>query len=264
MDTDDINNVLALLNGDAIPNLLASVAIILSLIALLVTTANNRLTRRQSLTETIDELAKIQIAVLELQKDEGHKTERGVSIRRVHGLQRRFYAQLGTELISKLPTRLITDIDYNLLATACNDSSLPLLAEEHWNACVAKSADNPSLLAMNRRGLARFYFLQGRVGEGRKHYQESLDVPLPDNYDALTRLRADTYRMWARQEIDAGFPAQGEHLVQLALAESAKIKHATSRQEQQEYIALLRVKLKELEAKRQAPAAGIAADSAAP
>jgi tetratricopeptide (TPR) repeat protein len=257
MNIDDIKNALSILNGNAIQNLLSGIAIIFSVIALLVTVLNNRLTRRQSLTETLAELAKIQLAALELRSSERYMTEQGVSMRRVHSLQRRFYAELGTRLIKKLPDGQITDIDYNLLATACNESGLPELAEKHWIACVDRSPGNSPLLAMNRRALARFNFLQGRFEQGREHYQKSIDVDLPEKYDGTPRLRADTYRMWAREEIDAGFPAKGEGLMQLALAESLKIKHTTFRREQEEYIALLGVKLKAAQAMPVSPAADI-------
>jgi hypothetical protein len=233
------------MNADAMQNLLSALAIIFSVIALWVTVVNNRLTLRQDLTATLAELAKVQIAALELRESGRYKTEQGVSMRRVHSLQRRFYAELGTRLIERLRTGEVSDIDYNLLATACNEAAIPVLAEKHWIACVDKSAGNPALLAMNRRALARFYFLQGRFEEGRKHYQKSLDVRLPQEYDGSTRLRSDTYRMWAREEIEAGFAAEGESRIQLALEESSKIKHAALQREQQEYIALLRAKLKE-------------------
>ncbi|HKQ11929.1 MAG TPA: hypothetical protein VJT80_00760 [Steroidobacteraceae bacterium] len=242
MSIDDIKNALSVLSGDGIRTLVSALAFIFSVVALAVTVANNRLSRRQSLTETLAELSKIQIAALELREGGRHKTEQGVSIRRVYNLQRRFYAQLGTRLIGKLPKRQITDIDYNLLATACNESSLPELAEQHWLTCVARSIENPVLLAMNRRGLARFCFLQGRPEEGRQHYQESLDVQLPVKYDGSARLRSDTYRMWAREEIEAGFPERAPSLVQYAFDEAGKIKHAAFKREQQEYIALLRPK----------------------
>jgi hypothetical protein len=245
MSIDDIKNALSVLSGDGIRTVLSALAFIFSVSALLVTLANNRLTRRQSLTATLAELSKIQIAALELRENGRHKTEQGVSLRRVYNLQRRFYAQLGTRLIGKLPNKQITDIDYNLLATACNESSLPELAEQHWLTCVARSTENPVLLAMNRRGLARFCFLQGRAEEGRQHYQESLDVQLPGKYDGSARLRSDTYRMWAREEIEAGFPERAPGLVQRAFEEAAKIKHAAFQREQNDYIALLQPKSQE-------------------
>src|SRR5215471_4836692 len=233
------------LNGDVIRNFLSGLAIVVSLIAIVVTVTNNRLSRRQSLTTILAELAKVQIAALELQRDDKHQTEIGMGLRRVYNLQRRFYSQLATRLIGKLPKKHVTDIDYNLLATASNDSTNPVLAEQHWLAAIENSAENPPYLAMNRRALARFYFVQGRLQNGREHFQYSLDVRLRDDFDGLIRLRADTYWLWARQEIDAGCPAEAEHLIKEARSEAGKIKNARIRREQLGFIDLLTPMIKE-------------------
>jgi hypothetical protein len=120
------------LTPDHINNVLSLTAIVFSVGALAIAEhqrrRENRLTRRQDLTDTISELAKIQIAALELELRGGEQTEQGVSIRRVHNLQRRFYARLGTRLIRELPDRDVTEVDYNLLATASNESSDPIAA----------------------------------------------------------------------------------------------------------------------------------------
>jgi hypothetical protein len=227
-------------NADDTQIILSTLAVLFSLVALYVTVTQNRLTRRQDLTATIAELARIQIAALELQASRESKTEEGVSIRRVYSLQRRFYAELSSRLIDKLPKTEVSEIDHNLLATAYSESSNPLMAELHWNRSVEKSQRGSTLRATNLRGLARFYFRQGRFEQGRQHYQESLQEQLPGDYDTFRRLRSDTYRMWAKEEIEAGFASHGERLMQAALAELPHIRHATQRQQQREYIELLR------------------------
>lgn len=230
------------MTADALSNVLSTAALVFSVIALAITylqrRRENRLTRRQALTETIAELARIQIAQLELQLQQREETEQGVSIRRVYGLQRRFYARLGARLIEELRNddEGVTEVDHNLLATAYRESSDPVAAEWHWKACVARSDPNSALLAMNLRGLARFYFLEGRVDEGRKHYRESIEVALPEGFDAFNRLRSDTYRMWAKEEIDAGHGEEGRRLIQQATQECCRIKHASRRRQQEKYI----------------------------
>lgn len=241
------------MSADAISNALSVAAILFSVIALVITNQQrrreNRLSRRRALTETVSELAKIQIAQLELQLQQKEGTEEGVSIQRVYGLQRRFYARLGARLIEELHDHdeEVTEVDHNLLATAYRESSDPVAAERHWKACVEKSAANSALLAMNLRGTARFYFLQGRFDAGRKHYSESLEVTLPQGYDAFNELRSDTYRMWAREEIDAGHIEEGRRLIQKAKAECSLIKHAGHRRGQQEYIDKLAERLQSAE-----------------
>jgi hypothetical protein len=230
----------AAVNVDVTQILYSTLAILFSFAALCVTVFKNRLTRRQDLTATIAELARIQIAALELQASRRSKTEEGVSIRRVYSLQRRFYTELSSRLIDKLSEAEVSEIDHNLLATAYAESSNPVMAERHWICSVDKSQQGSTLRATNLRGLARFYFRQGRFEDGRRRYQESLQEQLFGDYDAFRKLRSDTYRMWAKEEIEAGFASEGERLMQAALAELLLIRHATQRQQQREYVELLR------------------------
>jgi hypothetical protein len=103
--------------------------------------------------------------------------------------------------------------------------------------------ENPVLLAMNLRGLGRFYLRQGRFKEGRARYEESLGVRLPKEYDAFNRIPCDTYRMWAREEIEAGNYEEARKLAEKAREEVKKIEHAQFRRTQKAYIDLLFTRL---------------------
>lgn len=83
---------------------------------------------------------------------------------------------------------------------------------------------------MNLRGFARFLFLQGNVQLGRKKYHQSLEVELPDT-DNIRRIRADTYAMWAKTEMDLGYEQEAQRLKEQAISTAQRIGHKGMREE---------------------------------
>jgi len=88
---------------------------------------------------------------------------------------------------------------------------------------------------MNLRGFARFLFFQGNAQLGRRKYQESLELELPDT-DNVRREKADTYSMWARTEHDFGFVEEARRLKEQALSAAMHIGHVGMRQEIRSHI----------------------------
>jgi hypothetical protein len=83
---------------------------------------------------------------------------------------------------------------------------------------------------MNLRGFARFLFFQGNAQLGRKKYHESLEVELPDT-DNIRRIRADTYAMWAKTEMDFGYEQEARRLKEQAITTAKRIGHKGMREE---------------------------------
>jgi hypothetical protein len=93
----------------------------------------------------------------------------------------------------------------------------------------------PSLRAINLRGYARVMFNQGQSESGRRLFEESLTLNLPDT-DHTRSLRADTLVGWATTERDHGFEDEGERRYQQALAEARRIGTVSRREEVTNYV----------------------------
>jgi hypothetical protein len=78
------------------------------------------------------------------------------------------------------------------------------------------------LRATNLRGLARFWFRRGNASKGRKTYEESLQVELPDT-DSMRQFVADTYLLWAKVEEEHGFREESQRLKILGSAAAGRI-----------------------------------------
>lgn len=124
--------------------------------------------------------------------------------------------------------------DYNLLAGAFSAIGDSDKTQQYWELYVAASETN-IIRAMNLRGFARFLFFQGNPQLGRRKYQESLELELPDT-DNVRREKADTYSMWARTENDFGFVEEARRLKEQALSAAMRIGHIGMRQEIRSHI----------------------------
>lgn len=143
-------------------------------------------------------------------------------------MQRRYLADHAEYLAKQIPT-LVSDIDYNVLAVAFDAIGDYEKAQVHWESCVRSSVSDP-IRAMNLRGFARFLFFQGNTQLGRKKYAESLEIDLPDT-DNVRRLRADTYALWARVEMEFGYAEEARRLASQARSTAQRIGHSGMREE---------------------------------
>jgi hypothetical protein len=82
----------------------------------------------------------------------------------------------------------------------------------------------------NLRGNARFQFSAGNAQLGRRKYQESLEMNLPDS-DSLRRMRADTFAMWAQVEWEFGYIEEAKRLKAQALGAAGSIGQAAMKTE---------------------------------
>jgi tetratricopeptide (TPR) repeat protein len=207
---------------------ISGASLALSIIALILNyrqrSRQDKLSSRNALTDAIAAIANTNI---EMAKLRGVAPE-VVSARRNINSHRRYLAN-HAELLTLEIADLSTDIDHNLIAGAFDAAGDYDRARAHWVKCVEKSPA-PSLRAWNLRQYARFMFNQGNPEEGRKLYEESLRVELPDT-DSSRQTRADTFMFWALAERNFGFADEGKRRLQQAVAEARRIGTLSSREE---------------------------------
>lgn len=152
------------------------------------------------------ELAKVNLAFAQLELDfPGSTAERIVAFRRNYNSQRRYLANHGEFLINQIG-ELTTDIDCIAVASAFDSFGDYERAEKFFLLAVEKSP-NSILRATNLRGFARFWFRRGNASKGRKTYEESLQLELPDS---IRQFVADTYLLWAKVEEEHGFREESQ------------------------------------------------------
>jgi tetratricopeptide (TPR) repeat protein len=188
---------------------------------------------RKSLTDALGELAEVALTRAKLDLDHPELSDQIMTLRRMYNSQRRHIAMHAEYLVRQIPD-LATDIDYNLLAGTFHAIGDYDKTQHYWELCV-KASENKVVRAMNLRGFARFLFFQGNQQLGRKRYQESLELELPDT-DNIRRDRTDTYSMWAKTESDFGFIEEARRLKDQALSTAKRIGHVGMREEITSYI----------------------------
>ncbi|WP_158704419.1 hypothetical protein [Rhizobium sp. NXC24] len=215
---------------------ISAFSFILALTSLIVTyrqkRQQDRLSARKTLSDNIDSLIDISIesSKLPFGKD---STNEAISLRRSLATRRRFLVKHAMVLAKEIP-ELCNDVDYNVIASAYDQTYAFEASEAAWLRCIELSSD-PSARAMNRRGIARFYFGQGRFEDGRRQYQLSLEDVEGDS-DASRRLRADTHAMWSATELDFGFIEEAKRRRHLAESESNRIAGKKSREDMLNFI----------------------------
>jgi len=223
-----------------------SVALAISIASLILTfrqrAQENQRGVRKTLTETLGQLSEVGMSFAKLDAEHPEQTDQIVNLRRMHNTQRRYLANHAEYLVRQIPD-LATDIDYNMLAQAFRSIGDYDKVQQYWDLCVAKS-ESSVIRAMNLRGHGNFLFFQGNPQLGRKKYEESLELPLPDT-DNVRRDRADTYAMWARVEMDFGYKGEALRLCEQAQQAADRIGHAKMRRDIQDYITNLLAPLKE-------------------
>ncbi len=217
---------------DYLTIMISSGALIFSLISFIIVLHYRKYeeerTIRKSLTDTISELSSLNLKNVKLKLEYPELTEDVINIRRRYNEQRRYLINHAEFLINQIPN-LATDIDYNIIATASNSVEDYDKANKFWEMCVAKSPNN-TLKSMNLRGYARFLYFQGNSQLGRKKFEESLQLTLPDT-DNIRRMKTDTYLMWAKTESDFSFSEEAKRLYEQAKVACGTIGNKNMRDE---------------------------------
>ncbi|RAZ83192.1 hypothetical protein DPM33_32945 [Mesorhizobium hawassense] len=218
--------------SQAIPIAISVTSLGLSTVSLVVTyrqkNKQDKLATRKALTDTVAAIVSANIEMSKLIYAEGDKRKELVPLRRHVNTQRRYLANHGDLLVSEIPD-LATEVDYSVLAGAFESSFNWDRAETLWHESV-RASDHPGSRAMNRRGLAAFYYRLGRFQDGRNEFEASLGELIGD-IDSARRLRAETYAMWSQWEADAGFIEEGRRRYEQALAEAHRMAGTVDRQD---------------------------------
>lgn len=179
-------------------------------------TVEDRRGTRKSLTDAVSSLTQVNLAMSRLNIDYPNSVEeRIISLRRNYNSQKRFLANHIDYLAQQIP-ELVTDIDCMTAASGFESHGDYERAEKFYLLAVEKAL-NRALKHMNMRGLARFYFLRGNAGRGRKTYEEAIELELLDN-DSMRQLRADTYLLWANVENEFGYPDESKRVRERAVS----------------------------------------------
>jgi tetratricopeptide (TPR) repeat protein len=188
---------------------------------------------RSSLTDTLTSLTEVNIAMVKLKLENKTINDDVFAFRRGYNSQRRYLANHAEFLSQQIPD-LVSDIDHNMIAHAFSAMGDYERAFKHWEVCIAKSPA-PPVLATNLRGFAGFLFEQGNPQLGRKNFEKSVQVAMPDS-DVNRRLRADTFAIWSITERDFGFLDHAKRRKEQAEAEARRIGHEKMRKDIQAYI----------------------------
>jgi tetratricopeptide (TPR) repeat protein len=193
----------------------------------------DKITARKALTDTMAALADVNLSFAKLKLERPVPSDDVMALRRVYNSQRRYLAKHAEFLLGDIP-ELATDIDHSILAGAFESMQDFDRAELHWRESIDRSPAE-GLRAINLRGYARFLFYQGNPQLGRRRWEESLQVQVPDN-DSNRRLRADTYALWSVTEKQLGFREEALRRRDQAVGEANRIGHPLMKAEILRYI----------------------------
>src|ERR1700752_2743671 len=182
-------------------------ALTLSLISLIVTLVQKnketKRTIRKTLTDTLENISKINIETTKLRtsKENDNDSEDSITLRRVYNSQRRVLIAHADFLILRYD-KLATEIDCNILAGAYATIGDQDKAEYFWKKTVDKSISLP-IKVMNLRGFGTFLFSHGKENQARNVFNQALSLDLAEN-DENKIILIDTCLMLCDLETDFG------------------------------------------------------------
>jgi hypothetical protein len=177
---------------------------------------------RQTLSVALSEIARINVEVSGLKKEEKENSEEIMLIKKSYNSQRGTLVSDADFLIGQ-NKRLVTNADYALMALAYDGLGNKAKAEEYWQQAIS-SASTPAQKHINQRDYATFLFNHNQPEEGRDFFEKSLVIPVADTDDEQ-RYIADTYLIWAKLEGNFANNSEFERLIREAYAQCDKIRH---------------------------------------
>jgi tetratricopeptide (TPR) repeat protein len=217
---------------------ISSLALLLSIISLIITllqkNKETKRTIRKNLSDTLENITKINIEFSKLKFDMAtYNTPSVIELRRNYNSQRRILIAHADYLVTE-NNDLATEIDCNLLAGAYSAIGDYLKADYYWVKTINKSQSN-AIKHMNLRGYARFLFFQGKPQVGRSNYEQALKLDIADTDDNRRQI-TDTYIMWATVENEFNNETEAKRLIDLARGYSSRIGNKKMREEMDERI----------------------------
>jgi tetratricopeptide (TPR) repeat protein len=177
---------------------------------------------RQTLSTALSEIARINVEVSQLKKNEKESTPENTLVRKNYNSQRGTLVS-GADFLIKENERLITDVDCELMALTYDDLGEIKKAEEYWLQAI-KHAPSPVQLHMHQRDYASFLFGNNQMAKARALFEKALSVKLSETDDD-SRYVADTYLIWAQLEKNFDHENEFSRLIKEAYEQCKKIKH---------------------------------------
>jgi hypothetical protein len=177
---------------------------------------------RQTLSNSLSEIANINVQVSQLKKDEKESTADTISILKNYNSQRGTIAS-NADFLMKENDKLVTDSDCELMAVTFGDIGDLKKSEEYWLQAI-RLASNPTQLHLHRRDYAAFLFNHNRVDEGRKLFEQSMKAYTPET-DNDVRNVTDTFLIWAKLERNFNNDKGFGDLIKSAYQNCRKIQH---------------------------------------
>jgi hypothetical protein len=116
---------------------------------------------------------------------------------------------------------LVTDVEYNTIAYTCGNVSDFVNADTFYCKAIA-SAPNAVSRVLATQSYAAFLFMQHRVEDGRKRFEEATRL-VSGGDNAARATRGFVYQAWAVAELVAKSPKRAEPLIESARAEFSGI-----------------------------------------
>jgi hypothetical protein len=184
---------------------------------------DNQRAIRKEVTDVIKELVEVNLSFAKLNNELIGKPINNFLIdqRRAYNSRRRYLIEHGVFLIRKVP-RLVSDIDYVILANACMHNGFLERSEDFWLKAIGKSITHYSK-ALNLRGHAQFQFHSGNPEKGRALYNESIDTIENDPSDINLETISDTILFWAKMEYDNNEQQKASDLFQQSIVYANRI-----------------------------------------
>jgi tetratricopeptide (TPR) repeat protein len=177
---------------------------------------------RQTLSSALSEIARINVDVSQLKKDEKESTPEVISIQKNYNSQRGTLAS-NADFLMKENDKLVTDSDCELMAVTFGDIGDLKKSEEYWLQSIQLSS-NDTQLHLHRRDYAAFLFNHNRVEEGRKLFEQSMKADMPETDNDLRNI-TDTFLIWARLERNFSNDKAVDYLIKSAYEQCHKIQH---------------------------------------
>jgi tetratricopeptide (TPR) repeat protein len=226
---------------DAINYTLSSMAVVMSSSAFLFAVVFQRKERkrniRQTLTNSLNEIAKINVELSKFAKENALDDIDKITVRKNYNSQRSILITDADFLIHE-NYKIVTATDCSLLASTYSAIGYFEKADHFWRESIAKST-NAMLKHINMRDYASFLFQQDHFEKARKQFEKTLHVKLGTSDEELI-CTIDTYLTWAKLEHSFGEEEAFKKLIGHALEINKKIKHANRQTESKSTIETLR------------------------
>ncbi|UPT66510.1 MAG: hypothetical protein M0D57_18950 [Sphingobacteriales bacterium JAD_PAG50586_3] len=185
---------------DYILIVISSTALIISITSLIITLVQKnkevKRTIRKTLSDTLEGIARINIEVTK-SRGEDFNSEKNILLRRNYNTQRHILIAHADTLVQNYDS-IVKEIDCKILAEAHSSIGDYDAAKIYWEKATHKSQSG-SIKMMTLRGYAMFLFGNGEVEEGRKIFNEAINIKLKDT-DENKIILADTYLMLCDME----------------------------------------------------------------